>query len=82
MVRPRASERNLSIATAFGTIVVFQENSKSWRDEMLAVTCNGQRSIFAALCECLPELARDSSDKKPKNRQGVTEIELNKSLQV
>jgi hypothetical protein len=50
--------------------------------EPATIPCSGPKSIFAALCECLPDLGRAANDKKPNNRKGVTEIELNKSIQV
>ena len=84
MVRPRASQHNLSVALAFGKTVIVQiESFDSQRsDSTVHVSCNGSRAIFAAFAACFPDLVRDSRDKQPKNRQGVAAIELNKSLQV
>ncbi len=82
MVRPRASECNLRASVAFGKAITICLDAKDWTPDMAPIPCSGPKSIFAALCECLPELARSAQDKRPNNRKGVTEIELNKSIQV
>ncbi len=82
MVRPRASESNLSAAVAFGKAITICLDANDWTADMATIPCSGPESIFAVLCECLPHLVRDAYDKKPNNRKGVTEIELNKAIQV
>ncbi len=42
----------------------------------------GCRSLFPLFAACLPHLARNSVDKRPKNRNGVSFIELNKYLKA
>ncbi len=82
MVRPRASESNLRACAAFGKAITICVDAKDWIADMAPIPCSGSKSIFAALCECLPDLVRAANDKQPKNRKGVTEIEFNKSIQV
>ena len=82
MVRPRASDRNLKIAVAFGRIVVMRYDAGVPCDGVSPVSCSGGRSIFPAFATCFPDLARDARDKRPKNRQAVAAIELNKGLQL
>ena len=84
MVRPRASPQNLSIALEFGKmIIVRMEGSDVHKHENIVhISCNGNRAIFAAFAASFPDLVRDSRDKQPRNRQGVAAIELNKALQV
>ena len=81
MVRPKASDQNLKVAIAFGKMVAIQMSSTS-NENFLPISCNGRRSIISAFSSCLPNLYRDSRDKRPKNRHGVAAIELNKALQV
>ena len=84
MVRPRASPQNLSIAVSFGKMILVQMDSAEAHkfENTVHVSCNGNRSIFAAFAACFPDLVRSSRDKQPRNRQGVAAIELNKSLQA
>ncbi len=84
MVRPRASQQNLNIALAFSkTVLVQMESFEAHKSEdIVHVSCNGQRGVFAAFSVCFPDLVRDSRDKRPQNRQGVAAIEMNKSMQV
>ena len=84
MVRPRASPQNLSIAVSFGKMILVQMDSAEAHkfENTVHVSCNGNRSIFAAFAACFPDLVRLSRDKQPRNRQGVAAIELNKSLQA
>ena len=83
MVRPRASKRNLQVAILFADIVVIQaEHGYAGFTAATLVERKGGRSIFAAFAECFPELARFSHEERPKNRSGVTSVELNKALQT
>lgn len=84
MVRPRASIHNLGVAVAFSEIITVRMDSSDVYDsrKFLEVPCNGSRTVFAAFALCIPDLARDSSDKHPHNRQGITAVELNKAMQV
>lgn len=82
MVRPRASENNVRIALAFADIVTMQTKPGLSNDNStVLVARKGRQSIFAAFSACLPDLARDSREKRPKNRHGVALMELNKALQ-
>jgi hypothetical protein len=81
MVRPRASEQNIGTALAFADVVTMQIQPGTANDSStLLVARKGQQSIYAAFAACFPELARESHDKKPKNRHGVAVMELNKAL--
>jgi hypothetical protein len=51
-------------------------------ENILLVARKGRQSIHAVFAACLPQLARDSIEKSPKNRQGVAAMELNKALQM
>ena len=84
MVRPRASENNVRVALAFADIVTVSTRPGIDTNEGLSVPVarKGGRSIFAAFSVCLPELARDSREKRPKNRHGVAMMEMNKALQA
>ena len=44
------------------------------------VSRKGSRSLFQAFCVSVPELVRDAHDKRPKNRQAVSQMEMNKAL--
>ena len=81
MVRPRASDRNLSIAVAFGSMVVIRAGKKDLSiTPYNTIPCNGPRSIYALFAACFPHLSREARDKQPKNRSGVSMVELNKAL--
>ena len=83
MVRPRASEQNIQIALAFADVVMVQMKPGIVSDaNTVLVTRKGRQSIHAAFAACFPNLARDSHEKRPKNRQGVAVMELNKALQA
>jgi hypothetical protein len=83
MVRPRASESNIRIALVFAEIVTVQTRPGAPNDpSTVLVARKGRQSIFAAFAACLPGLARDSREKRPKNRHGVALMELNKALQT
>ncbi len=83
MVRPRASEENIRIALAFADTVMVQAKPGMIHDgNAVLVARKGQQSIHAAFAACFPDLARDSHEKRPKNRQGVAMVELNKALQA
>ncbi len=83
MVRPRASEENIGLALAFAEIVIVKTLPWPHKSEStVLVTRKGSQSIFAAFASCLPDLARDSSDMCPKNRNAVSQMELNKALQA
>ena len=81
MVRPRASGRNLSIAAEFGSMVVVRINSKELSmAHNTPIPCNGPRSLFALFAACFPHLSREPGDEPPKNRSGVSMVEMNKAL--
>jgi hypothetical protein len=83
MVRPRASEQNIRIALAFADTVMVQTIPGQINDaNTVLVARKGRQSIHAAFAACFPDLARDSQEKRPKNRQGVAVMELNKALQA
>ena len=83
MVRPRASEANIRIALAFAGIVTVQTRPGAPNDpNAVPVARKGRQSIFAAFSEVLSGLARESREKRPKNRHGVALMELNKALQI
>ncbi len=83
MVRPRASEQNVRIALAFTDIVMIQTRPGTKDTEnLMLVAWKGRPSIHAAFKECLPQLTRDSSERSPTNRHGVTVMELNKALKA
>jgi hypothetical protein len=79
MVRPRASERNLQIALEFSKMLI----SRTLNRELVRETqihCRGPRSLHSVFSVCLPQLTRDIGAMRPKNRAGVTLVELNKAL--
>ena len=83
MVRPKASDRNKQIATCFAnTITVDVPRVGGIKNQLpyAPVTCKGPWSIYELLAACLPNIVRESTDGKMKNRKGVSEIELNKTL--
>jgi hypothetical protein len=83
MVRPRASEQNTQIALAFADVVMVQMRPGMASDaNTVLVARKGRQSIHAAFAACFPNLARDSHDKRPSNRQGVAVVELNKALKA
>jgi hypothetical protein len=75
MVRPKGSTDNIRAALAFTEIILVREGQST-------VPFKGPGSIFAAVCECLPDLARASGENQYENRRGVSCVELNKSLQM
>ena len=82
MVRPRASEENIGLAVAFADVVIVKTVSWPFKSEStVLVARKGRQSVFAALASCFPDLVRDSGDKRPKNRNAVSQMELNKALQ-
>ena len=84
MVRPKASKHNLSIALAFSKAIIVDDKHEksSVVDRHIFVSCSGRRAIYTAFSACFPELSRDSSDKQPENRRGVSCIELSKAMKV
>ena len=85
MVRPRASEQNIRTALAFAETVMVQTSAdptNAHDGSILLVARKGRRSIHAAFAACLPQLARDSLEKRPNNRHGVAVMELNKAMQA
>ncbi len=80
MVRPKGSKDNIRAALAFAEIILVRGEMQNYPVGSL-VPYKGPGSIFAALCDCLPELARVDSKNHSENRRGVSSIELNKSLQ-
>ena len=82
MVRPRASVDNLRVAIAFAGIITRQANQSIFQGcSKMQVERKGGRSIFAAFAELFPDIVRQSSEKRPKNRRGVALAEFNKALQ-
>jgi hypothetical protein len=83
MVRPRASEHNVQIALTFADAVMVQTKPGMVSDvNTVMVARKGHQSIHTAFAACFPDLSRDSREKRPKNRQGVAVMELNKALQA
>ena len=85
MVRPRVSEHNLSIALSFSRVLMFDitaENAKSSSLMNGEIASKGKRSVFATFTAYFPDLVRNSQERKPENRQGVSCIELNKAIKV
>lgn len=83
MVRPRASDNNLRVALAFADIVTVRiPQIQSHNPSTVLVAREGGQSIFMAFQACLPALARDAHEKRPKNRRGVAVLELNKALKA
>ena len=83
MVRPKASDRNKQIATCFAnTITIDVPRVGGIKNQLpyAPVPCKGPWSIYEVLAACLPNVVRETSDGKIKNRKGVSEIELNKTL--
>ena len=77
MGRPKVSEGNMRLALAFSDILIRRDKADASNSH---VDRKGPHSLFAAFCACFPELTRNSCDKHPKNRQGLSMIELNKAL--
>ena len=82
MVRPKASETNLVAAVTFADILIVREQTYRSNTSFDRVFCKGSGSLYHAFHALLPELTRDSLDKNPENRQGVSMIELNKALKM
>jgi hypothetical protein len=78
MVRPRASDRNLSIATRFAKMLISFKDRQDPGETPVPLTGSG--SIHQILAMVLPVVARDNRDSCPQNRSGVTAVELNKAL--
>ena len=69
------------IALVFSDIVTAAAGPEIPYDgTVLLVARKGRQSIFTAFSQCLPHLARDSKEKRPRNRHGVSLVELNKAL--
>ena len=75
-MRAKGSERNKQIAVFFSNIVSLSEPNNG------NIPCIGPKSLFAAFAQCFPNLTRDGKDPDPVNKQGVSMIEMNKSLMV
>ena len=73
-MRAKGSERNKQIAVFFSNVVSLSEPNNG------NIDCIGPKSLFAAFAQCFPTLTRDGKDPKPENKQGVSMIEMNKSL--
>jgi hypothetical protein len=73
MGRPRASEKNLAIAFSLADVIT-KKCSRNVAD------CRGKNSIFRVMTTCVPGLLRCSDESGVKNRNGITESELNKYL--
>ncbi len=74
MGRPAASPVNKSIALEFAKMITRKTDNAN----DLVARC-GQCSIFSALREICPSLSREGNTE---NRDGLTEVEFNKMLQV
>ena len=74
MVRPVASELNRLIALAFAASV-----TQITRDTIDTVARNGHCGLFSALRDVYPKAVRDELSGV---RDGVSEMEFNKTLQV
>ena len=74
MGRPAASEENKVIAVAFARIVTIHTTNA---DDIVA-RC-GSCSIYALLKHACPAIVRDERNGP---RDGITEVEFNKALQV
>ena len=71
----------MQIAVAFSDIVTVATGPEVPCDgSVLLVSRKGRQSIFSALSQCLPHTTRDSKEKRPRNRHGVSLVELNKVL--
>jgi hypothetical protein len=84
MVRPRASKNNLSLALKFSKMIILPTETKKDKgsERVVLVACSGPLACYAAFAACFPDLVRDSDNKRPRNRQGVTCVELNKAMKV
>ena len=85
MGRPKASERNKTIASLFAdavTVHIQKESEFSHQRQKVysPVACKGPHSIFQALLTCLPTVVRESRGREVKNRTGLSEAELHKVL--
>ena len=79
MVRPKASNENLAVALAFANILIIRESMGTIQGVM-RVHRKGPRSLYAAFCACIPDLARNSDEQNPKNRSAITCVEFNKVM--
>jgi hypothetical protein len=79
MVRPKTSNKNLTVALAFASIVIVSELMDNIHDA-LRVHRKGLWSLYAVFCACLPELARNMNEQNPKNTSFVSCIKFNKIL--
>ena len=82
MVRAKASVQNLRIAAAFSKVLMLETDADRPVKDDESIPQIGCRSLFPVFAACLPHLARISDDKQPKNRNGVSFMELNKHLQA
>ena len=82
MVRPKASARNMSVAVAFGNMIVFRSGENDLAPHRNAhIPCHGPGSIYALFTACFPQMSRDSDGTHPPtNRTGVSMVEFNKAL--
>ena len=81
MVRPRASDRNLSMAVAFGKMIIIKVAPNDFMLNVNApIPCHGPKSLHALFASCCPHLSREAQNKHPSNRCGVTMVEFNKAL--
>lgn len=74
MGRPAASETNKVVAIAFAKLVTLETDNP---DNIIA-RC-GLCSIFSLLSKVFPSIVRD---ERFGPREGISEVELNKALQV
>ena len=80
MGRPKASQSNLRIAEAFASAVTLPASTFSGYN-LKGCTLNvSADTLFAVLAACIPSLIRDTHERYPANRDGITSAELRKHL--
>jgi hypothetical protein len=73
-MRPKGSDRNKQIAVLFSDIVSLNVMCDG------DIPCIGPRSLFSIFSLCFPSCTRDGKDVNPEHRDGISMIEMNKSL--
>ena len=81
MGRPKASQSNLRIAEAFANAVTLPASKAIGDHQNNGRIFNVSADApFSVLAKCIPALIRDSRDRYPVNRDGVTSAEFRKYL--
>ena len=81
MGRPKASQANLRIAETFANAITLPSSKSSIRQHTTGwIGFVSADAPFVVLANCVPSLVRDSRDRYPVNRDGVTSAELRKHL--